>query len=108
MYKRKMEYFINFDTGDLPLSPQEEEALNGLMKDSASYFPKMLEDGFESISVENTDTFSTHGIFVAHIIATIKTKNKDYSFSVKKECLAEYSAVVAVPLSDWEEIENDN
>lgn len=108
MYKRKMEFFINFDTRDLPLSPQEEEAFDGLMKDAASYFPTMLEDGYESVSVEDTDNFASHGIFVVHIIATIKTKDKDYSFFIKEDYLTEYSAAVAVPLSDWEEVENDN
>lgn len=108
MYKRKMEYFINFDTRDLPLSPKEEEAFNGLMKNAASYFPTMLEDGYKSVSVENTDSFASHGIFVVHIIAIVKTKDKDYSFFIKKDCLSEYSAEVAVPLSDWEEVEDDN
>lgn len=108
MYKRKMEFFINFDTRDLPLSPKEEEAFDGLMKNAASYFPTMLEDGYESVSVEDTDNFASHGIFVVHIIATIKTKDKDYSFFIKEDCLTEYSAAVAVPLSDWEEVEDDN
>lgn len=107
MYKRKMEFFINFDTRDLPLSPKEEEVFDGLMKNAASYFLTMLEDGYESVSVENTDSFASHGIFVVHIIATVKTKDKDYSFSIKEDCLSEYSAVVAVPLSDWEEINGD-
>jgi hypothetical protein len=108
MYKRKMEFFINFDTRDLPLSSKEEEAFDGLMKNAVSYFPTMLEDGYESVSVEDTDNFASHGIFVVHIIATIKTKDKDYSFFMKEDYLTEYSAAVAVPLSDWEEVENDN
>lgn len=78
------------------------------MKNAASYFPTILEDGYESVSVEDTDNFASHGIFVVHIIATVETKDKDYPFFIKEDCLSEYSAAVAVPLSDWEEVENDN